>query len=333
MTRQQSMQHWLSEQLATINPTANPTFKVEAASEDASFRSYHRVTQGNKTWVLMDAPPSHEDCAPFIKVQEQLYQNGVCVPEIVAMNLDLGFLLLSDLGNTMLLGELNPGNAVELYDKACSQIHQMQSIPCDASNLPAYDKTLLTTEMNLFNDWFIERHLGESLSENEQATMNQVQQLLIDNALSQPQAFVHRDFHSRNLMPQTNGDMAVIDFQDAVYGPITYDLVSLYKDCYIAWPEEQVYQWVDRFRKQFNQNHQSNHDQATFLKWFDLMGAQRHLKAIGIFCRLNYRDGKKHYLYDIPRTMKHLQMTCLAYPELAEFSRLLDRIQPKLQLA
>ncbi|WP_218944236.1 aminoglycoside phosphotransferase family protein [Marinicella rhabdoformis] len=333
MNRQQQMQQWLSEQLTTINPSAGAGFKVESASEDASFRSYHRVTQGNKTWVLMDAPPSHEDCAPFIEIQKLLFENEVCVPEIIAQDLSLGFLLLSDLGSTLLLGELNDNNADDLYGKACDQIHLMQSITSNASNLPAYDEALLTTEMNLFNEWFIDRHLGVTLTDNEQATVSAVQQLLIDNALSQPQTFVHRDFHSRNLMPQVSGQMAVIDFQDAVYGPLTYDLVSLYKDCYIAWPEDQVYQWVDSFRHEYNQKHQSNHDQATFLKWFDLMGAQRHMKAIGIFCRLNYRDGKKHYLYDIPRTMKHLQITCLAYPELADFNRLLDKIQPRFQIA
>lgn len=332
MKRQQLMQQWLSEQLTTVNPASRAEFTVEAASEDASFRSYHRVKQGDKTWVLMDAPPTHEDCEPFIRVQKRLNDFGVCVPAIVAQDLSLGFLLLSDLGSTMLLGELNKDNVDAFYGQACKQIHLMQNIT-NESNLPVYDEPLLTTEMNLFNDWFIERHLGQTLSEEEQATIEQVQQLLINNALNQPQSFVHRDFHSRNLMPQQDGNIAVIDFQDAVIGPITYDLVSLFKDCYIAWPEEQVYEWVDQFRQQYNQNHNTSHDQATFLRWFDLMGAQRHLKAIGIFCRLNYRDGKKHYLHDIPRTMKHLQMTCLAYPELADFSRLLDKIQPRFQVA
>lgn len=332
MTRQQQMEQWLATTLPSINDTAATIpFTVQAASEDASFRSYHRVTQGEQTWVLMDAPPSHEDCGPFITVQKHLVSLGVNVPAIVAKDLTLGFLLLTDLGSTLLLSELNQDNVDALYGKACQQIHLMQS--SQNHPLPAYDEALLHTEMQLFSDWFIDRHLGESLSTEEQKVLEKTQQLFIENALAQPQGFVHRDYHSRNLMVQKDKQLAVIDFQDAVWGPVTYDLVSLFKDCYIAWPEDQVYQWVDQFRHQYNEIHNSQHDQADFLRWFDLMGAQRHMKAIGIFCRLNYRDGKKHYLHDIPRTMKHLQMTCLVYPELADFSRLLDRIQPKFHIA
>lgn len=329
MNRHDLMQGWLSETLPALGHLS--AFTVEAASEDASFRSYHRVSVDDQTFIVMDAPPSHEDCGPFLHIQSLLNQSQVRVPQILAKNLEHGFLLLSDLGNTQLLSELDDDNVNQWYDKACQHIHLMHAMNAQ-SEVPLYDKTLLRNEMYLFSEWFIGRHLAYDLDDNEKQLIDRVEDMLVANALAQPQAFVHRDYHSRNLM--CDGDqLAVIDFQDAVWGPVTYDLVSLFKDCYIAWPEDQVAQWVDQFRQSFNTQHQSNHDRETFNRWFDLMGAQRHLKAIGIFCRLNYRDGKKHYLYDIPRTMKHLQMTCLKYPELADFNQLLERLQPKLQLA
>ncbi len=329
MNRNQLMQSWLTATLPALG-YANE-FEAEPASADASFRSYHRVTTGQKTLIVMDAPPSHEDCQPFLKVQQLLDGAGVPVPQVLAQDEANGFLLLSDLGNTLFLDVLAQDNVEQWYAKATQHIHLMQSIGAQ-SEIPLYDEALLRTEMQLFTDWFIGKHLNYALDEHEIRLIEQVQDMLVVNATSQPQAFVHRDYHSRNLMCH-DLQAAVIDFQDAVWGPITYDLVSLFKDCYISWPEEQVVTWVDQFRKQYNDKHDSDHDMATFLRWFDWMGAQRHMKAIGIFCRLNYRDGKKQYLYDIPRTMKHLQMTCLNYPELAEFNQLLDRLQPKLQLA
>lgn len=329
MNRNQLMQSWLKATLPALGHAND--FSAEPASEDASFRSYHRVTIGQQSLIVMDAPPSHEDCGPFLKVQQLLSDAGVPVPMVLAQDQTNGFLLLSDLGSTLFLDVLAQDNVEFWYQKATQHIHQMQTIPAQ-EQLPHYDETLLRTEMQLFTDWFIGKHLNYALDDHESQLIEHVQDMLVANAVEQPQAFVHRDYHSRNLMCDQQ-QAAVIDFQDAVWGPITYDLVSLFKDCYISWPEEQVVTWVNDFRTAYNEKHGCHHDMGTFLRWFDFMGAQRHMKAIGIFCRLNYRDGKKQYLYDIPRTMKHLQMTCLNYPELAEFNQLLDRLQPKLQLA
>lgn len=323
------MEQWLAKVLPTLGYSANP--RIASASEDASFRSYYRLKSDSGTLIVMDAPPSHEDCEPFIKVQKLLKTADIPVPDVLAYDLEQGFLLLSDLGNTLFLDILNSDNVNKWYGLATQHIHQMQSI--DAEHLlPTYDQLLLQQEINLFRDWFIIQHLGYELDQEELQILKNVEEMLVKNAQQQPQAMVHRDFHSRNLMCHQN-NAAVIDFQDAVWGPITYDLVSLYKDCYIAWPEDQVNQWVDTFRQQFNEQHKTDYDQSIFLRWFDLMGIQRHMKAIGIFCRLNYRDNKKQYLYDIPRTMKYVMMTCLHYPELKTFHQLLQHLQPKLQLA
>ncbi|TDR18501.1 aminoglycoside phosphotransferase family protein [Marinicella litoralis] len=325
-SRNDELIQWLIEIIETKQFTLNP------ASEDASFRSYFRLKvkseNSHKSFIVMDAPPEHEDCAPFIHVQKLLFSQQINVPEIFAFNPDKGFMLLSDFGSTLLLDELAENTADELYRKAINELIALQAVD-DKGTLPLYDAKSLLTEMELFTDWFIGKHLAHELSQSQQKVLKQTHALLIDNATSQPQVLVHRDFHSRNIM-LTDNQPGIIDFQDAVVGPITYDLASLLKDCYVSWPSESVNQWVKYYLTQYQQKHQINHSFDQFIRWFDLMAAQRHLKAIGIFCRLYYRDGKKQFLYDIPRTMKYLITTCDKYHELADFGVLLAELQPSI---
>lgn len=324
MKRQQQRHQWLSDYFTHAN------FTIEPASEDASFRSYYRVKSSSKSYILMDAPPAHEDCKPFIKVLNLLYKHQVNVPQIFAQDLSTGFLLLSDFGDELYLSQLNQSTATTLYQDAINTIHQIQTI--DAQELiPAYDAKLLNHEMVLFKDWFIGEHLGLELTDNQSQILTKTFNLLLENALEQPQVMVHRDYHSRNLMITQENAPGVIDFQDAVFGPITYDLASLLKDCYISWSDELIESLCHYFIKGSSQL--ADVDDNQFMRWFDFMAAQRHLKAIGIFCRLNYRDGKPGYLNDIPRTMNYLLNTASKYPDLAEFSQLLNQINPKIVTA
>lgn len=324
MSRQQQRQQWLSDYFGRIKFTTKP------ASEDASFRSYFRVETSKETFILMDAPPAHEDCKPFIKILNLLAEHEVNVPQIYAEDLEIGFLLLSDFGDVLYLSQLSQETAFSMYKNAIDTLHQIQKI--NAKDLiPAYDENLLITEMQLFKDWFIGEHLGLKLSDKQSKIISETFELLKDNALNQPQVMVHRDYHSRNLMVTEEHSPGVIDFQDAVYGPITYDLASLLKDCYVSWDDELIESLCQYFvtgTAMFN-----DIEKEQFMRWFDLMAAQRHLKAIGIFCRLNYRDGKSGYLNDIPRTMNYLIKTASNYAEFAEFSQLLLQIQPKLVTA
>ncbi len=332
MNRKEQRQLWLAEYFKGTD------FKVEAASEDASFRSYFRVTTRLpaevKSYILMDAPPEQEDCKPFIQVQKLLAAKQVNVPKLYATDLELGFLLLGDFGDQLYLAALedDPDRHQDLYQAAIDAMLNIQSIEAAQSQLPPYDKHLLLTEMQLFTDWFIGEHLGLQLDESELAVLAETYLQLSDNALQQPQVLVHRDFHSRNLMLVTADNPGVIDFQDAVYGPLTYDLASLLKDCYITWPAEIIEQHCRYFLQHYNQRFNANIELAQLQRWFDLMAAQRHLKAIGIFCRLNYRDGKAAYLNDIPRTMNYLLATAEKYPEFKAFHLLLQAIQPVLPI-
>ncbi len=322
MKRSEHRQLWLSEYFG------EKKFNIKPASEDASFRSYYRVSINNQTYILMDAPPEYEDCRPFVKVLDMLIKHEVHAPHVYAQDLTLGFLLLSDFGNTLYLDELNDKTVNGLYGSAIDTLVQIQSIP-SADDLPAYDAELLLTEMQLFRDWFIHEHLGIKLNDEQTDTLTSTFKLLQDSAIEQPQVMVHRDYHSRNLMVTSNKSPGVIDFQDAVHGPITYDLASLLKDCYISWPADKVAYFCDVFTSK-SQHITDKIEKNQFMRWFDLMAAQRHLKAIGIFCRLNYRDGKPGYLNDIPRTMRYLTETASKYLDLQAFSQLLEEIQPKL---
>lgn len=325
MKRSEHRQQWLSEYFA------GEPFKLNPASEDASFRSYFRVTTAQQSYILMDAPPEHEDCKPFIMVLKLLQQNHVNVPQLFAKDLQQGFLLLADFGNTLYLDQLNAETVDQLYGAAIKSLINIQNTPV-SDLLPHYDSKLLLDEMQLFDDWFIQKHLAVTLDEAQTKILKKAFEALKNNAIEQPQVMVHRDFHSRNLMVTSSHSPGVIDFQDAVCGPYTYDLVSLLKDCYISWPEEKVHAICKVYRNQSN-HHPKDISEEQFMRWFDLMGTQRHLKAIGIFCRLNYRDGKTGYLNDIPRTMRYLLDTTGKYPDMIEFGQLLNDIQPKLAIA
>jgi aminoglycoside/choline kinase family phosphotransferase len=282
-------------------------FEIAPASADASFRRYFRVTLADgATLIAMDAPPSHEDCGPFLDVAARLARTGVHVPRIHRSDLARGFVLLEDLGSTAYLGVLDPDSVDPLYADALDALLAMQRA-ADVVDLPPYDADRLRTEMALFTDWLLGRHLGLVEADRPPAFWADTVSTLVASALEQPRVFVHRDYHSRNLMRLAVGNPGIIDFQDAVVGPVTYDLVSLLRDCYVRWEPARVDAWVDDYRIAAQEaGVLVAVDSERFLAWFDLMGVQRHLKAAGIFARLNHRDGKPGYLADIPRTLGYI---------------------------
>ena len=294
---------------------------VRPASSDASFRRYFRVSSENtgKTFIVMDAPPDKEDCRPFIHITGLLRSVNVNAPAIITMDLEKGFLLLDDLGDRQYLDYLDQQNSDRLYTDALESLVNMQRIEDD---LPPYDRQKLLDEMGLFEPWYLNRHLGIELDAAQKSTLEAVFQLLIDSALEQPRVFVHRDYHSRNLMLVDGNNPGVIDYQDAVIGPVTYDLVSLFKDCYIEWPRDTVENWLDQYLQHTAVVIPVN--RSRFIRWFDLMGVQRHLKVLGIFARLNYRDGKSQYLHDLPLTLKYVVDACKQYEELSPLLGLLE---------
>jgi len=314
-TRAQAIIDWLTStlKLSIIN--------FEIASSDASFRRYFRVTHTQGQHIIMDAPPEKENTEAFIRIAQLFKSANINVPAIYQQDLAQGFLLLDDFGCHCFLDKLNPDNATDLYSSAFKTLQRLQTTPSlSKSQLPCYDEALLNRELDIFYDWFLAEYLNLSIPENIKKTLNQI---LITSALEQPQVCVHRDFHSRNLMFLPDNSPGIIDFQDAVIGPITYDLVSLLRDCYISWPEESVITWMTTYFQQINKLGLINTDLATFTRWFDLMGLQRHLKAIGIFSRLYLRDNKPTYLADIPRTLEYVSHICNKYPELSEFNHFL----------
>ncbi len=291
-------------------------FTIETASADASFRRYFRLTSGSDHWIIMDAPPDKEDCRPFIHIARLIENVGVQSPHIGRFNTLHGFMQLSDLGSTAYLDKLNDNNVDSLYLDAIQAIVRMQEID---EKLPAYNAELLISEMALFRQWYLQKHLEVNLNQQQKKIIADTIDLLAESALQQPTVFVHRDYHSRNLMVTSNNNPGVIDFQDAVNGPLSYDLVSLIKDCYIAWPRKKQLMWVEQFLALSS----TIVDKTLFIKQLDYMGLQRHLKAIGIFARLNHRDGKPDYLNDIPRTLAYVFDVCQRYEELKRFSGLL----------
>ncbi|MBD3634492.1 MAG: phosphotransferase [Methylophaga sp.] len=310
----------VNEWLTAILPYSE--FNLEVASSDASFRRYFRVHQHDHSRIVMDAPPEHEDIDSFVRIAEFLSSTGTHVPRIFAKNLEQGFLLLSDLGNTSYLSALNEQSADALYRAAIDEIIKMQLAPTADIELASYDDEKLLAELRLFPDWFIQKHL----SLTPPPELNTVFELLIANASEQPQYFVHRDYHSRNLMLGADNEVGVIDFQDAVIGPVTYDLVSLLRDCYIEWPQNKLDNWLNYYFEQAVENQLLTGDnRSEFIRWFDLMGLQRHLKVLGIFCRLNYRDGKAGYMNDLPLTLKYVLQVTARYPELAPLHQYLTQ--------
>ena len=323
MQRHQQVKDWL----ATLWPGRQ--FSLEPASADASFRSYQRATlDDGTTRIVMDAPPAHEDCRPWLHVQQLFHAAGAHVPEVLAQDLTQGFLLLSDLGNTTYLQVLDAENAPALYADAVSALIKIQGAS-RADVLPPYDRALLQRELDLFPDWFLARHHQLELSDAERSQLKQVFDLILANNLAEPQVFVHRDYHSRNLMV-TAPNPGVIDFQDAVYGPISYDIVSLFKDAYIEWDEEQVLDWLIRYWEQARKaGLPVQEDFAEFHRDFEWMGVQRHLKVLGIFARLYHRDGKDGYLKDLPLVAKYVRKACERYDQLSFLRKLLDRVEDK----
>ena len=316
---------WLSRDLG-MSPE-----RVEPASADASFRRYFRVFHQSATSIVMDAPPGKEDVRPYLKVTRLLEKLGAHVPHVHHADTDRGLLLLEDLGGTHYLSRFNAGEDPDrLYGDALRVLAEIQVRGRDAAaELAPYDREALARELALMPEWFIGRHLGLTLSDSEAQTITRAFEFLIQAALAQPTVFVHRDFHSRNLMVVEDRNPGIIDFQDALRGPVGYDLVSLLKDCYISWPRERVEKWVAGFRALLRSKGDagawlSGADDKEFLRWFDLIGVQRHIKVLGIFARLWYRDGKAGYIRDLPLTLEYVRDTCKRYPELAELSRFLE---------
>lgn len=300
---------------------------IRPASSDASFRRYFRVDSDKDSYIVMDAPPDKEKIEPFIHVDELFRESGVAVPEILARNIEEGFLLLSDLGSSTYLAKLTENNADQLYREALHALVRIQMVSRPGV-LPEYDRDALLRELNLFPEWYITKHLGRKISPERQAVLDKAFDVLLANNLAQPQVFVHRDYHSRNLMYLEHGNPGILDFQDALYGPVTYDLVSLLKDAYVEWDEARVLDWVIRYWESARKvGLPVNPDIDQFYRDFEFMGLQRHLKVLGIFARLYHRDGKENYLKDIPLVMKYASKTAHRYSELAPLARLLDELQ------
>jgi len=320
--RLKMLEAWLSRVLG------RPPEQVAPASADASFRRYFRAWSGGASYVAMDAPPGREDLEPFLRVAALLAGAGVHVPRVFAKDLEQGFLLLSDLGSTQMLAALGAGaDPDRLYADALGMLVRLQGVPArEARTLPRYDAAQLRREMALFPEWFIARHLGLELTAAESQVVAAACAALEQAALAQPQVLVHRDYHSRNLMVCADDSPGVLDFQDAVFGPVAYDLVSLLKDCYIRWPRPRVLGWLDDYRAAAGgAGLDVGQDRATFVRDFDLMGLQRHLKVLGIFARLWYRDGKPGYLRDLPLVLDYVLEVTAAFPALADLDRLFQR--------
>jgi aminoglycoside/choline kinase family phosphotransferase len=325
------IEEWLSRELRL------PATRLEPASSDASFRRYFRVFTAGATYIVMDAPPQHEDVRPYLKVSRLLESLGVHVPHVHETDAERGLLLLEDLGTTLYLERLNAGDDPEpLYRDALTALAAIQARGGDASReLPPYDHAALERELALMPEWLLGRHLALEPRGAQVQLIADAFAFLIREGLAQPEVFVHRDYHSRNLMVVSGRNPGVIDFQDALRGPVGYDLVSLLKDCYIAWPRARVVGWVGGYRARLAAaGGAAGASETEFLRWFDLIGVQRHIKVLGIFCRLWYRDGKAGYLADLPRVLAYVLETCAQYAELGSLGRFLEeRVAPALPRA
>ncbi|MBD8191519.1 phosphotransferase [Pseudomonas fluorescens] len=328
--RLQQLEVWLDEQLPILFNAQDwgpvPPATLTAASSDASFRRYFRWEGGGRTFVVMDAPPPQENCKPFVDIAHLLAKSGVNVPKIYAEDLPRGFLLLNDLGRKTYLDVIDEQNADQLFADAINALLAFQQLPMDAP-LPSYDVALLRRELELFPEWYIRRHLGVELDAQQQALWQRVSDRLIDSALAQPKVLVHRDYMPRNLMI-SEPNPGVLDFQDAVYGPVTYDITCLFKDAFLSWPQGRVREWQRGYWERAGQAGIPVHgDFDDFLRASDLMGVQRHLKVIGIFARICHRDGKPRYLADVPRFFAYIEAVIANRPELSELAELLTSLR------
>ncbi len=323
--RLKMLSSWARDQLA------NPGLEPRPASVDASFRRYFRVQSGDKSYILMDAPPEHEDSAPYIHAARALLDLGLNVPEILAQDLGRGFLLLSDLGDRTYLSELSAANADHLYNDALAALISLQTGTCrDPDYFPKYSRDLLRGEMELFRLWYVPHRVGLFLSDEQNSIIDNTFSLLADAALAQPQVWVHRDYHSRNLMVTEHNNPGILDFQDAVLGPVAYDLVSLLRDCYITWPESKVDDWIQTYHGLALQAEVPiTADEQEFRSWFDFIGVQRHIKVLGIFARLYHRDGKANYLDDLPAVLSYLLQVTAHHVALRPFHELLLDLHPE----
>jgi len=328
--RLQHLKVWLDEQLATLFANqgwgAVPPATLTAASSDASFRRYFRWEGAGRSFVVMDAPPPQENCKPFVDIAFLLAKSGINVPKIYAEDLERGFLLLNDLGNQTYLDVIDSENADALFSDALQALLAFQQLPMVAP-LPSYDVALLRRELELFPEWYVKRELGVEFDATQQQQWQKVSELLIDSALAQPKVLVHRDYMPRNLM-LSEPNPGVLDFQDAVYGPVTYDVTCLFKDAFLSWPEERVRGWLESYWQQASAlDIPVQPDFEEFLRASDLMGVQRHLKVIGIFARICHRDGKPRYLGDVPRFFSYIEAVVARRPELADLQALLASLR------
>jgi aminoglycoside/choline kinase family phosphotransferase len=326
----QHLKVWLDEQLAILFADQGwgtvPPATLTAASSDASFRRYFRWEGEGRSFVVMDAPPPQENCKPFVDIAFLLAKSGINVPKIYAEDLERGFLLLNDLGNKTYLDVIDGENADALFSDALQALLAFQQLPMVAP-LPSYDVALLRRELELFPEWYVKRELGVEFDATQQQQWQQVSDLLIDSALAQPKVLVHRDYMPRNLM-LSEPNPGVLDFQDAVYGPVTYDVTCLFKDAFLSWPEERVRGWLESYWQQASAlNIPVQPDFEDFLRASDLMGVQRHLKVIGIFARICHRDGKPRYLADVPRFFSYIEAVIARRPELAELQALFTSLR------
>jgi len=328
--RLQHLKVWLDEQLPALFKAQDwgpvPPATLTAASSDASFRRYFRWEGDGRSFIVMDAPPPQENCKPFVDIAHLLNKSGINVPKIHAEDLTQGFLLLSDLGRKTYLDVINAENADALFADAFDALLAYQQLPMDAP-LPSYDVALLRRELELFPEWYVQRHLGVEMSNAQRAMWQRISDLLINSALEQPKVLVHRDYMPRNLM-HSEPNPGVLDFQDAVYGPVTYDVTCLFKDAFLSWPEDRVHGWLlNYWQAAGKRGIPVQTDFEEFLRASDLMGVQRHLKVIGIFARICHRDGKPRYLADVPRFFAYIESVVARRPELGELGELLASLR------
>ena len=319
--RENTIREWLTATLGRSD------YQLERASDDASFRRYLRLhVAGAPTRIVMDAPPATEkrNTPMWLEIAARLRDAGLNTPEVFAQDLEQGFLLIGDLGTRPYLDELDEKTVDSLYADALDALLSMQT-KVSSEQLPVLDEAWLTMELELMPEWFLQRHLGHALRCDEWDVIELAFRTLINSAQAQPQAFMHRDFHSRNLMITDAQNPGIIDFQGAMRGPISYDLASLLRDCYIAWPQARIDVWVEDYRQRLVHAGFVHADATTFGRWFDLIGLQRHIKVLGIFCRLWYRDGKPGYLKDLPLVLHYVVSVARRHPELNELAVLLER--------
>lgn len=331
--RRDHLAHWAVNQIQQLTGE-DLTAELSVVSGDASFRRYFRLTGADSSWICVDAPPEKEDNPKFIAIARSWSEQGVHVPAVLSEDIDQGFMLLEDFGDQLLWPALHDGadheRVLSLYKQSIDELIRIQKL--NADELPEYDGALLRQEVSLFSDWLCERQVSLSLSADEHRLIADVTDILVDSALAQPQVVVHRDYHSRNLMLCSDGSLGVIDFQDAVRGAVTYDLVSLLRDCYVRWPHEIVDELTAYYHEKASLAGVLDMPFDAFSRAFDLMGMQRHLKATGIFARLNIRDGKAGYLADIPNTCVYLREVAARYYEFTDFCRWLDeRFLPAME--